>query len=96
MTAINPAEVLDPVKAIFSAGERPDAPIPVVGRVRFVCSVTGWKDDRTFDNATHTDALAAADRLISATGDTHHVFYEGVCALSADDNERFVDLVMGS
>ncbi len=47
------------------------------GRVRFTRNFEGWKGS-FIDNPTVADGLRAMQESMKATGDEHHVFFEGL------------------
>lgn len=72
------------------------------GPVRFVRS-SGWArsneityKSEVINNPTCGDAFQAFKQSIDVTGDTHHVFFEGVERIGAIDNVTIYSLLSGS
>lgn len=65
-----------------------------VGLARFARSE--WKSE-VIENPTMADALRAMQRSIEATGDRHHVFFEGLATGAVDDRGiRTFRIITGS
>lgn len=67
--------------------------VVVQEKVRFTCD--WWKSD-VLENPTWMDVAVCADAMITATGDLHHVFLEGVKLVETVDGVQIMELVMGS